>query len=288
MNGSVLIVFGVFVVGYVLVRAFLIEPRALQITRHTVPVVTMREHNEFHMVQLSDLHLWGYSEHEERIVRTIQAQSPDAVVLTGDYAESPAGFRALEMMLYSLRQAAPVYAVLGDNDMEHARLIEDLCRQCNVQLLRNTACLHWQGDTPIVIAGVDDPNTHHSRPKLVKQRAQDIVQRNTALHELTEVPVVLLAHSPEIALEAAPWMDVIVTGHTHGGQICLPGGYALYTNTQACRGYAAGWYDLNSSSRMYVHRGLGTARIPARLFCRPEIASFYLRRKAQTGNAVPR
>lgn len=256
--------------------AFCSEPNRLMVTVHRIPTRLWAAGTACTIVHLTDLHLRGYGARERQLIAKVRRLRPDVIALTGDYAESPAGFHGLAAVLAELCTVAPVYGVLGDNDQEdratQAR-VEQAFYERGAVLLRNDAVLFERSGARLVLAGVDDPNSGRSRLALVQAKAEALVNGGVPDARL---PGVLLAHSPEIAPEVPPWLALVLTGHTHGGQICLPGGRALYTNTPKCRGYAAGAYRTAGGTLLYVNRGIGTARIPARLFCPPEIAVFEL------------
>src|SRR5690606_7301919 len=139
-----------------------------------------------------------------------------------------------------LKRLAPVYAVLGDNDQDNPeweRKLEAVFARSEVPVLRNSARLLSVDDEAMLLIGTDDPNTGRSRVEAAEGGALRLVRTRGVADDLDAVYTVVLAHSPEIVTEARPWMDLILTGHTHGGQICLPGGIALSTNTPACRGF---------------------------------------------------
>lgn len=265
--------------GATIWRAFCVEPHHPRTQIHTVAVPHWQAGTELRILQLSDLHLWGLTDLHRRVLEQAAALAPDVIAVTGDYAESADGLQALAELMAELGRIAPVYAVMGDNDQENPeweRRLEAVFKRHQVSVLRNEAALISAGDATLVVVGTDDPNTGRSRVERAEDEALALLRGKGKEGGLDSVYTVVLAHSPEIVNRAQPWMDLILTGHTHGGQICLPGGKALYTNTPACRGYASGMYRLAGGSRLYVHRGVGTARIPARLFCPPEVALFRL------------
>lgn len=259
-------------------RSFRVEPYSLKVTRQRLRTPLWPGGIQCKILHLTDLHLWAFGRREALLVSHVEREAPDLIALTGDYAESKAGMEALAQLLTALQSIAPVYAVLGDNDQEELtwqRELERTFASSGATLLRNEARLFSTAGGKLLVAGVDDPNTGRGRVDKLEARADRLLADAGGLR-LKQIPSILLAHSPEIVLELRPWMSLVLTGHTHGGQICLPGGRALYTNTPACKGYASGLYKPTSETHLYVNRGIGTARIPARLFCPPEIALFEL------------
>ena len=265
--------------GATIWRAFRFEPHHPKVHVHTISVPQWRTGTELRLLQLSDLHLWRLTAFHRRVVAAAAALDPDLIVVTGDYAESAEGLSALADLIAELKRLAPVYAVLGDNDQDNPeweRKLEAVFARSEVPVLRNSARLLSVDDEAMLLIGTDDPNTGRSRVEAAEGEALRLVRTRGVADDLDAVYTVVLAHSPEIVTEARPWMDLILTGHTHGGQLCLPGGIALYTNTPACRGFSSGMYRLTGDGRLYVPRGIGTARNPARLFCPPEVTQFLL------------
>lgn len=264
-------------------RAFFLEPLALRIERHTLFVPPTKHFDgELRVAHLTDLHLRGeLGELERRVVAATRSVRPHIIAVTGDYLNLREALPHLEALLNQLGEVAPVYAVLGDNDFDEDEQTADLiaCLQrSRVRLLRNEAVHVAVAGGSLVVAGVDDPNTGRAELTRALEAGEALLPHlvRSPAARLTDLPVLLLAHSPEIAIQADPRVDLYLTGHTHGGQICLPGGRALTTNTPQIRGYASGAYPLKPGV-LYVNRGVGTARIRARLFCPPELAVFTLK-----------
>jgi predicted MPP superfamily phosphohydrolase len=112
----------------------------------------------------------------------------------------------------------------------------------------------------IMLAGVDDPHFYkcHDLQKALSAVAPDQF-------------VIMLSHSPEIASEASRCgVDFFLCGHTHGGQICLPGGIPIFANTSCNRRYVSGSWDCGAMQG-YTSRGTGFSCAAARFFCPPEI-----------------
>lgn len=218
----------------------------------------------------------------ELAVELMTEAGVDVIAVTGDFLSDGRALTFLAPLLMELGQVAPIYAVLGDNDFEDVnhpeRLIGELKRS-RVRLLRNEADLFIRGDRALLIVGVDDPNTHRADLAKALTEADQLWRRSrfaaASSAQADAPPVVVLAHSPEIVRDHDARAHLYLTGHTHGGQICLPGGIALATNTRGVPRYASGLFNIGNSW-LYVNRGVGTARIPARLFCPPEIAVFDL------------
>jgi hypothetical protein len=156
----------------------------------------------------------------------------------------------------------PTYLVLGNEDFyEGQPQPEAVWQETGVILLVNQAVSVARSGKGFWIVGVDDP--HEGEPDLA-EALQDVPAGEPAL---------LLAHSPIIIRQ--PGVErfyIIFAGHTHGGQICLPGGNALHIHTRLPLRFAQGLHKLpNSNTLLVVSRGVGVTRLALRLNCPPEI-----------------
>lgn len=263
-----------------MVRSFLDRwfgraPESLRVDRHELRVYAGGRPQRFRLVHLTDFHLRGWGPLIEGAVERVRALQPDAVALTGDYVDDDAGVAWVARLAKRLRAVAPVFAVLGDNDFDsdgRRRRLTAALTSGGARVLRNEAVLAAsRNGATLRIVGVDDPHTGRARLSAALEAAERL--RGADAGE--PPPCVVLAHSPEIARQADDRVRLYLTGHTHGGQICLPGGIALTANTRGVPRYASGKYALGRGL-LYVNRGVGTARIHVRVFCPPEIACFDL------------
>jgi predicted MPP superfamily phosphohydrolase len=221
----------------------------------------------FRLMQLADLHCDLEVQMMERIREVMLTIPHDAVVLTGDYHNkvSKPFDRSLDEMLRLIPHLHPLrFATLGNHDfLEKVEPLE----AAGLPFLLNESRAIERGGSRLWICGIDDPHffcTHD----LEKARA------GVPKGEIS----ILLSHSPETYREAAPLgYDLHLSGHTHGGQICAPGGIPLYRNAPGCRRehLAGSWRE----GRMigYTSRGTGSAGVAARFYCPPEITIHTLR-----------
>jgi predicted MPP superfamily phosphohydrolase len=214
----------------------------------------------FTILQLSDLHLDALDTFPDRLAERVADLDYDLCVLTGDYRFSTRGchrkaIAGLERLCLSVR--TDIYAILGNHDsLLMAKEIEAL----GVKLLLNENAGLTLGHDTIYLAGIDDP--HYFAADNLEKAYDGIPDESVSL---------LLSHSPEIYRRAAyVGFDVLLCGHTHGGQICLPGSIALTYNSSAPRFTGAGaWrFDLMQG---YTSVGTGSSVVPARFNCPPEI-----------------
>jgi len=219
------------------------------------------------LLQLSDLHLDSLEAFPDVLAEKISDLEFDTCVLTGDYRFLTHGpHRNALLGLERLRRdiTADVYAILGNHDpVAMVRPIESM----GIRLLLNENVPLERDGQRFWLAGIDDP--HYFCADNLEKAYEGIPD---------EAVSVLLAHSPEIYRHAAyVGFDVMLCGHTHGGQICLPGGIALTFNSSAPRftGVGAWSYDLMQG---YTSAGTGSSVVPARFNCPPEITLHRLRK----------
>jgi uncharacterized protein len=242
--------------------------------------------DRYTVVGLSDFHHapGGDLSWLRHAVTAANAQSPDAIVLLGDYGESfkraPAESRrwyreSLQEMtpeLSHLRARDGIFAVLGNHDYYGgATGVVEWLERMGLVVLVNRCHRLTRGRATLRIAGLDD----------VREGEID----GLAGCDVDEdVPTIVLSHNPDGILRLAPRLraDVVLAGHTHGGQVVLPGVGALVTMARTCgRTTASGWVP-NSRAPLYVTRGLGEQRpLPMRVNCPPELLVLQLRRSDQ-------
>lgn len=218
------------------------------------------------IVQLSDLHV-GRVHRPSRAHRWVEAtlaQNPDLIVITGDFVDRPvppADLETLASALAQLRAPLGVYAVPGNHDHGSfpghlERLIAPL-ESVGVRFLVN-ANVMLRPD--LVLAGVDD--LWLGQPDLSR-----------ALEGVPDGPaVLLLAHHPDQLVTVPPRVSLMLSGHTHGGQVVLPLVGALHTGSDYGQRFVRGLVrDDPRGARGFVSRGLGTTFLPLRFGCPAEI-----------------
>ncbi len=217
---------------------------------------------DFKILHLSDLHLDLDTNLTKIIYERVKNLSFDIAVVTGDfnnYTVHTDGQALVEMRsLIPAFGGAPIFGVLGNHDsMRDVPVMEDM----GVRVLLNENTRIEKDGAEIAIAGIDDPNifaTHDLDKALAG--TDDAAAK------------VLLSHSPGIHKEAARHgVDIMLCGHIHGGQICLPGGKMLRTYkdqgaTHVLRGH---WSE--GSTQGWTSAGTGSCGVPLRLNCPPEI-----------------
>ncbi len=246
-------------------------------THRTISIANLPAgfHN-LRIAQLSDLHLDEYTEPYflEKIVARVNALGPDIVLLTGDFvtrgsltfvAANHAAQRCAEIL--RTLNCTEKYAILGNHDVTvGAALVTNALKRQGIPVLRNEFLVLTRGGDHLTLAGTADPGT-------------DIPNLNTSIPAHPEGPVILMAHAPDYADNVVvhprgALVDLMLSGHSHGGQIRLPILGALVLPPMG-RIYTEGFYQLGRM-QLYVNRGIGTVGLPFRLNCPPEISTFTL------------
>lgn len=214
----------------------------------------------FTILQLTDLHADRSAHAISAVEDLIDGLDYDICVWTGDYRGDTFGdFRPCLEALVSLRKkiTKDVYAVLGNHDS--ILMVPDL-EAMGVRMLLNETVVLSRNDARIFLAGVDD--AHFYRVDNLEKTAVDIPD---------DAYSILLSHTPEIYRQAAhAGFDLLLCGHTHGGQICLPGGFPVTLDADLPRRLGKGAWDY-AGMRGYTSAGAGASIVPARFNCPPEI-----------------
>jgi predicted MPP superfamily phosphohydrolase len=267
-----------------LVWGALVEPSWVEAVRLEVRSDVLRAlPRPIRLLHLSDLHIDRWGRREDRVLELVREATPDLIVLTGDYVslscvEDPVAHAHARRFLACLAAPLGVFAVLGSPpvDRNSASLFEGL----SIQLLRDQAVkvggeAMWGEDVDAAQGG------------LVLLGLECTHQSDTDVRRLAEVSAnapqqgfrVLLYHSPELALVApARGVGLYLCGHTHGGQVRLPGLGALITSSRLGKRFEVGWHRVGTTV-LYVSRGIGMEGMGAprvRFLCRPEVTLVHL------------
>ena len=223
--------------------------------------------NGVRILHLSDLHLDMHPDLPWVLRERVRNLDYDFCVITGDFryhtrGTSAPALAAMADVMQVLR--SPVYGVLGNHDsLDMVPALE----QMGVRVLLNESVLWEERGSPVAVAGVDDPHYFG---------LHDLDRARAGVPE--GVPLLLLSHSPETYREAAlAGYHALLCGHTHGGQICLPGGVPLVTNARCPRHMCRGGWEFDGL-RGYTTAGVGASVMDVRFNCPPEMVLHILRR----------
>jgi len=236
------------------------EAGRLVVERVQIPVKNLKPALEgLRIVQLGDLHLYPFTElaHIRRAIETANSLQPDLMVLMGDYVTRQAeAIFELVPLLSSLNARYGVFTIIGNHDIwTDVKVVQLGLAEAGLSILRNEGVTISVGQALLYLAGVDDGWS--GRPDL-----------EAALAEMpAKTTSILLAHEPDLADQFAldGRVSVQLSGHTHGGQIRLPGIGAVILPYLG-RKYDLGLYQVNGMW-LYTNRGIGNVTEPVRFNC---------------------
>lgn len=262
-----------------LIGFFCYENRSIVLTRFDLYFDKLpAEFEDFTIVHLSDFHNQHYGPGARAVIPFVERAKPDLIAFTGDLVDRRQfrGEPALELMR-GLVRLAPVYYVNGNHEWGSGRYdqLEMQIRELGVRVLRNERKRVLRGNTEIAVLGIDDPVFRGNGPDVL---FRELSAARSGLEP--EVFTILLSHRPEaMKVYAQGAVDLVLSGHAHGGQVRLPlVGGLVAPNQGLFPKYSAGVYEMERT-RMVVHRGLGNSIVPLRLFNRPEVIVIQLHRQ---------
>jgi len=262
-----LLVAGLAALGY----GTWVEPDRAEVTRTCFYLPRWpRGLDGFRIVQVSDWHgrtaFRGIPLH-----RWVNELAPDLVAVTGDLVDDGRDLDRATAELRAMDAPLGVYFVTGNHDLDPGRRgpgLERLARALEsagvVRLANSGRRLLARGES-FWLAGVEDPSLHRDdlAAALRGRRADEAA--------------ILLAHAPMLVERAAvAGVDLVLGGHTHGGQVRLPALGSLALRYKGEHRYVAGRYRVGATE-LFVTRGVGTVILPVRFLCRPEVSLLLLR-----------
>lgn len=272
-----IVVLAVLVLAVVIVHATLVAPNVLRLTRIDVPIDALAPDLEgYSLAILSDLHYGGTTRPARLLARAVQLANdaaPDLIILLGDYALSHSSFPKASRWLYEwalppmteplrmLRAPDGVIAILGNHDYDYdAAKVSEWLRSVGARVLVNECMTVQRGGAQLGIGGVDDW-THGT------------IDPDGGCASLPhDVPRIVLSHNPDGVTELSTHAraDLVIAGHTHGGQIVLPLIGAPARHCAICDASSASGWVRHSPVPLYVTTGVGVV-LPVRINCPAEV-----------------
>ena len=268
--------------------AALIEPQNIRVRELELSFPNLpADFDGYTILHISDLHLSKLGRLERRAMRIIADREVDACLVTGDVTADPRASDIFRRVCSSIRSKEPIYLILGNSEhkpwLDTETLVEALSFD-GLEMLINSSASISRGDSRMVLAGVDDPYS-------------DLDDIEAAFDGVDPGEfIIFLTHCPSTTPQAiGRGADLILSGHTHGGQVRLPFVKRFWTHMRANKALNDGVYLPEDLSRLlntdaghsvlFVNRGLGTSRLPLRFLCPPEIALITLRQSGDTCQA---
>jgi predicted MPP superfamily phosphohydrolase len=239
------------------------------------------EFDGYRVLQISDLHMRKMGR-REKLLQSILRKLPshDLALITGDLIHTPGGAAHFITLSRSIVATDGVYAVFGNSEHKNGVRSKEFAKQlgkAGITALINSSTIINRGGSRIYLLGVDDP----------------VSQKEDLRAAISGVPdeafKLLMMHSPDpIGQASAYGIDLVLSGHTHGGQVRIPGIGALHTNTVLGLSMDSGLFKEQrlfdiigfraGRTQLYVSRGVGSSGFALRFMCPPEITSITLKR----------
>ena len=259
----------IILIGWTLWDNAALEVNEFEIVSDRIP----QGFDGFRIAQVSDLHNARFGEDNAKLIEMLSQTEPDIIVLTGDLIDSRN--TDVETALDFARQAveiAPVYYVSGNHESRVTAYMDLKMGLGNagVIVLENQIVEITRGQEYITLIGIDDPSFRESY--LFGDAAGIAEQKLGDLQEASDGYTILLSHRPELFdVYVDTEMDLVFSGHAHGGQFRLPFvGGLVAPNQGFFPEYDAGQFT-EEKTTMIVSRGVGNSIIPVRVNNRPEI-----------------
>ncbi|HDR4425784.1 MULTISPECIES: metallophosphoesterase [Bacillus cereus group] len=227
----------------------------------------------YKILQISDLHNKKFGDNQDVLIQKMKSIDPDIIAITGDLIDSKSYDAEVSMQLIrEMVKKYPVYFVTGNHEQWSGKYdsLEKELKKYGVNVLRNEYVGIRKGEQEINLLGIDDPEFGTGNRD----------EGNIIIDEIKKAKIemqpdrynVLLSHRPEFIKEYTnERLDLVLSGHAHGGQVRLPFiGGLVAPNQGVLPKYTAGLY-VEQNTSMVVSRGLGNSIIPQRILNRPEI-----------------
>lgn len=248
---------------------FFFENSTLEKT--TYEISNDKVNSELKIAQISDFHNTKLNRLKEKIINELKSENPDVIMITGDIIDSRREDIDVSLnFIKKIKDIAPIYYVNGNHEIRinnYDELKEGLISN-EVNVLENKASIFNKDDTTINIIGINDPSYVHD--DYIDDK--DIV--NKVLDDITydsNLYTILLSHRPELFdTYKEKNIDLVLTGHAHGGQIRLFNKGLVAPNQGLFPKYTSGIFLCNNTS-MITSRGIGNSVLPFRINNNPEL-----------------
>lgn len=214
--------------------------------------------NGYKIAFVSDIHYPSLFNQKRlgKLTRKLQKESPDVLLLGGDYVTSESYLNELFESVSSVNPADGVFAVLGNHERRYIRQALQAMDDFGIQLLADTVVAIERDGNAIYLAGIYDSFVYDSLTVQPSERVSE------------DEFVMLLCHTPDYAERSSTTADIVFSGHTHGGQVSLFGLYTPVKNTQYGTRFLRGMSKATSGASVITTTGVGTSRRKVR-FCVP-------------------
>jgi predicted MPP superfamily phosphohydrolase len=256
-----------------------ISCRSISTPEYTLPTSALSAESVIRIVLISDLHSTIFGKDQSILINKIKQQNPDLILLTGDILDDVVPMNGTQLLLAGISGISPIYYVTGNHEYRSRRIQElrDVLKSYGVIILSDEYIIIEIKENEIIVAGIEDPDKKlYETPDYAHNKIME-----TQFRELDHLSAykILLAHRPEkIKYYQKFAFDLILSGHTHGGQVRMPGIFnGLYAPHQGFfPKYAGGIYRYDNSVHI-ISRGLSISPILPRIFNPPELVVIILK-----------
>jgi len=243
---------------FIFVYSFMIEPGSLKITNYQI---TCPELRGVRVAFLTDMHL-GKSDYRriDKIIQATNKENPDIVLIGGDYVNGHNISKSMSPSIFAAKLSllnAPTYTVLGEHDWWAGgnKITEEL-KKNNVRVLNNSRLRTSIRRKYVDIVGFGDNTVKRANPSKAMLNSRK--------------PIIVVTHNPDTYYDVLEEVTLILSGHTHGGQVIIPGIPPLFVPSRFGKEFAGGFVKPRTN-KMIVSKGLGSPYFKMRLNCKPEI-----------------
>ncbi len=259
----IIVILGIFCGAYAFIEPYLIETKAITIESSQIPT----EFDGKKIVFLTDIHYGSFFDIDRvnNLVNQTNALDPDIILLGGDYVtDNSSNVESVFSALSKLRAPLGVYGVLGNNDPKNVSITA--MESAGINYIGNNGFWIENNSSRIRVGGVADMDT-------------DVPNQLPILNGVTTSDfVILVTHKPDYFPEVSmSKVDLVLAGHTHGGQITFFGLYAPFVSSKYGQEYVTG-EKKSGNDTMIISNGLGMVWAPVRFFARPQIIVITLKK----------
>lgn len=227
------------------------------------------------IVQLSDIHIKFFKVNITKVLKVLEEEKPDLIILTGDYIDSVEQIPAFFTFLDRIKGSYEMFLCFGNHDYKtfrqnesgFLRFVSDIEKK-GIKVLLNDSVYYKKGQNTYNIIGIEDLRSNRHDVKKAFENCRSNVKVN-----------IVFSHNPDIALELPEGKaDFLLCGHFHGGQIWMPFNieFLVLRHEKICKmGIRKGLHKLNNVT-IYINSGIGNVLFPLRFLSKPEITVIYI------------
>jgi predicted MPP superfamily phosphohydrolase len=268
-------IFGVILI----IIGFVYEPSVIKVSNIVLTSKKIKSSDEIKFIQIGDIHLEKPGIRETKLIEIIKKISPQFVLFTGDFLnlsnnENPDSINQIIDLFNKINQISPVYFVTGSPAVDLTLTIEAINKSIDAIHVNDRIEEILVGTTIVKIIG------------LYCSHNPDIdIQHLKEISITPETFNIMMYHSPDLIYDVDKnrFIDLMLSGHTHGGQVRLPFFGALFTGSLYGRKLQSGLYRLNQTY-LYISRGIGLEGMGAprvRFMCKPEVVEWVIRKQSE-------